>query len=47
MTGLLVLKVYINLSMFKQPKHCIKMAPLMLLLPTKATTEEKTNTSTD
>ena len=27
--------------MFKQPKHCIKMAALMLLLPTGATIEEK------
>ena len=34
-------------STFKQPKRCIKMAALMLALPTTATAEEKINTCTD
>ena len=34
-------------SAFKRPKRRVEMATLMLLLPTEATTEEKTNTCTD
>ena len=36
-------KLQTNLSTFMQSKHRIKLVALMLPLPTKATTEEKTN----
>ena len=42
-----VLKCRHIFSTFMQSKHRIRLVALMLLLPTKATTEEKTNTCTN
>ena len=42
-----LIKVIDSFSMFRQPKFCIKMVALMLLLSTEATIEEKMNVCTD
>ena len=41
------LKLQTNFFTLKQPKHHLKMAALMLLLPTEATAEEKMNACAD